>query len=246
MDRVEFCNVLKEKFVDLCRENNLDLDELSIATKGLSVEDAIGKTQRRDFPILTGKEVMLQASYKGCSGQAFTSAPAEYVGSLRDILDADIANDDHALSLFIASVNAVMRYLGLIDATLHCKDDGPEICAGKYVEYMKETYGENPKVLLVGFQPAFLDHLSDYFNVRCLDLNPENIGKEKYGVTIEDGHDFEDVRDWADVIMCTGSTIANGSMVDYMNLDKDVIFYGTSAAGAAELLGLKRLCFCGD
>ena len=246
MNREEFYTMLKDKLYALIQENNLDLDEVSICTKGLTAEHAIGKTLRRDFPILTGKEVMLQATYKGCSGQAFTSAPLEYVGSLREVLEGDIVGDEHSLSLFIATLNAVMRYLNMVDATIHCKNDGPEICGGKYVEYIKETYGPSAKVLLVGYQPAFLAHLSEQFEMHCLDLNPENIGSECNGVVVEDGHNFEELRDWADVIMCTGSTIANASILDYVGLDKDVIFYGTSAAGAAELMGLKRLCFCGE
>ena len=32
-------------------------------------------------------------------------------------------------------------------------------------------------------------------------------------------------------------------IVDYLNLDTEVLFFGTSASGAAALLGLKRVCF---
>jgi hypothetical protein len=49
--------------------------------------------------------------------------------------------------------------------------------------------------------------------------------------------------DSADLILCTGSTLCNGTIVDYMLPDKDVLFFGTSAAGAAKLLGLSRICF---
>ncbi len=246
MQKAEFYKELKEKFEAVILENNLDLDELSITTKGLTPEEAIGITLRKDYPILEGKEVMLQASYKGSAGQAFTSTPVEYAGSLRDVVQGDIEHDDLALALYIASMNAVMRHLGLIEGTIHCKNDGPELCAAKYVDYIKESYGKDAKVLLVGYQAAFAAHLSEGFDLRCIDLNPENIGKNINGTIVEDGRDFIGCRDWADVIMCTGSTIANGSIVDYIDLDKDVIFYGTSVGGAAKLLGLKRLCFCAE
>ena len=36
---------------------------------------------------------------------------------------------------------------------------------------------------------------------------------------------------------------SNGSIIDYLNLEKDVLFFGTTASGAAPLLGLKRVCF---
>ncbi len=246
MTKEEFYKVLKEKFEAVVRENALDIDELSVTTKGLTPEEAIGITLRKDFPILEGKEVMLQANYKGSAGQAFTSTPVEFAGTLRDVLSGDIENDDLALALYIATMNAVLRHLGMVQDTVHCRNEGPEICADKYVEYLKDTYGSDAKILLVGYQAAFAAHLSGHFNFRCIDLNPENIGKDINGTIVEDGHDFESFRDWADVIMCTGSTIANGSVVDYIGLDKDVIFYGTSIAAAAELIGLKRLCFCGE
>ena len=48
---------------------------------------------------------------------------------------------------------------------------------------------------------------------------------------------------YAELILCTGSTLCNGSIIDYLDLDKDVLFFGTTASGAAPLLGLKRVCF---
>ncbi len=246
MEKEEFYQTLRERFEKVICDNNLDIDELSITTKGLTPEEAIGITLRKDYPILEGKEVMLQATYKGSAGQAFTSTPVEFCGSLREVLNGDIENDSLALALYIASMNAVMRHLGMIEGTIHCKNDGPEICASKFVGFLTDTYGKDAKVLLVGYQAAFAAHLSENFNLRCIDLNPENIGKNINGMIVEDGHDFPKFIDWADIIMCTGSTIANGSVVNYIGIDKDVIFYGTSIAGAAKLMDLKRLCFCAE
>ncbi|WMJ87964.1 hypothetical protein [Anaerocolumna sp. MB42-C2] len=56
--------------------------------------------------------------------------------------------------------------------------------------------------------------------------------------------DFEQVVvKWADLVLCTGSTICNGSIVNFLNLDKEVLFFGTTLAGAAQMLSLKRVCF---
>ncbi|WP_236887593.1 hypothetical protein [Metaclostridioides mangenotii] len=61
----------------------------------------------------------------------------------------------------------------------------------------------------------------------------------------EDGiKDYKDVVEWADVIICTGSTLCNHSIVNFLFLEKPVYFYGTTIAGASEILGLDRLCFC--
>jgi hypothetical protein len=80
--------------------------------------------------------------------------------------------------------------------------------------------------------------------VRALDLDPNNVGQERCGIVIEHGvNDMADAIEWADIVLCTGSTVCNGTLVDYMNLGKPTYFFGTSLAGTAELLGLKRLCY---
>lgn len=246
MTKEELFKTLKNKFESLLKENNCDTETISIKSRGMTPKEAIGKTDRHDYPIQCGKEVMVMAEYKGAIGQAFTSAPTDYIGNIDNILNADIANDEYALALFIASLNAVMRYLGLVDRTVHCKDEGPKDCAKDFIVWVKENFN-NPHILQVGYQPALFDQLSTHYDMRILDLDESNIGKTVNGVTIEDGRkEHSDAIDWADLILCTGSTLANGSIVEYLNyLDagKDVRFYGTTLAGAAQLLGLKRACF---
>ena len=243
MTKEKIFSILAEELKKLVAENGLETAEIRILSAGLTPEEAIGITKRKDYPILDGREIMLQAEFDGAIGQAFTSSPASYAGTLEEILNSDLENDDQARALFIASMNAVMRKLGKCEHTIHCKNDGPELCAVKYGDYIAEEYG-NPKIGVVGYQPALLSELCSRFTVRALDLNPANIGKERFGITIEHGiDDMDSVKEWADLILCTGSTLANASIVDYMELDKDVIFFGTTAAGAAAVLGLHRECF---
>lgn len=243
MTEQELYSGLKEEFKRIIDENHLDTGKIRICSAALSPEEAIGITERKDYPILDGSEIMLQAEYDGFIGQAFTSSPAEYAGSLDDILNSDIMGDMHARALFIAAVNAVMRSVGLADRTVHCKNQGPELCAEQMVPFIKEKYG-SPKILQVGYQPAMFQQIAENFEMRILDLNPDNVGTEKYGVTVEHGiNDYDDAVSWADIILCTGSTICNGSIVKYIDIGKEVIFYGTTLAGAAALLGLKRACF---
>lgn len=243
MTQQQLMHELKEKFRALVRQNDLSIDEVKITTKGLTPEEAIGITRRKDFPILTGQEVMLQAEYRGAFGQAFTDAPAVYTGSLDDILTLDLSEDSHNRAIFIASMNAVMAKLGLVSGTIHCKSEDPENCAPEFANYIRKTY-KNKKIALVGYQPSILEALSKEFNVRVLDLSPKNIGQLRYGVKVEHGIDDykEVVLDWADVVLCTGSTVCNGTIVDYIDIGKDVVFFGITVAGAAELMGWKRLC----
>ncbi len=238
-------STLAEELKKMVAENGLETSEIRILSAGLTPEEAIGITARKDYPILDGKEIMLQAVFDGAVGQAFTSAPASYAGTLDEILNADLENDDQARALFIAAMNAVMKKLGRCECTIHCKNDGPERCAVKYGDYIAKEYG-NPKIGVVGYQPALLSELCSRFTVRALDLNPANVGKERFGIIIEHGiDDMASVKEWADLILCTGSTLANASIIDYMGLDKEVIFFGTTAAGAASILGLHRECFEG-
>ena len=243
MTETELYTKLRDEFRRIIEENHLEAGEIKIRSMALSPQEAIGITERKDYPILDGSEVMLQAEYEGCLGQAFTSAPAAFAGSLKEIIEADIIGDSHARALFIASMNAVMRFLGLAERTVHCKNQGPEICAQQFVPYIREHSG-SPKILQIGYQPAIFQHLAENFEMRILDLNPANVGTEKYGVKVGHGvDDYQEAVEWADLIVCTGSTISNGSIVRYLDLGKEVIFYGTTLAGAAEILGLKRTCF---
>lgn len=245
MNQKELMDLLKDKFKTLVEENSLTMDEIHIVSKSLTPEEAIGNTRRKDFPILTGREVMLQAEYQGAKGQAFTDAPSEFKGTLREILALDLDKDLHSRGLFIASLNAVMAKIGLIEHTVHCRTEEPENCAGEILDIVKRDYKDR-KIALIGYQPSILEALSKDFTVRVLDLNPKNVGQTRYGIKVEHGIDDykEVVLDWSDVVLCTGSTLCNGTIVQYFDIGKEVIFFEITVAGAAKLLGLKRLCPC--
>ena len=113
------------------------------------------------------------------------------------------------------------------------------------VDFVKKNYG-SPKIGLIGYQPAMLERLAENFEVRVVDLDEKNIGADRYGVQVEDGRDFsvtEKICDWADLILCTGSTICNGTIVNFLKYKGKILFFGTTLAGAAPLMGLPRLCF---
>lgn len=246
MTKEQFYLTLKERFQSLLQAEQIENETLSVACRALTPEEAIGNTERRDFPILTGKDVMIQAEYKEAKGQAFTDAPATYTGTLKDILKMDILSNPRERSIFIAAVNAVMAFMEKCKGTVHCRKEGPEQCAQDMQHYLEAHYPEVRKIALIGYQPALLEMLStSSYEVRVLDLNPDNIGQIRYGICVEDGELAKDEikNHYAQLILCTGSTICNGSIVDYLDLKQDVLFFGTSAARAAALLGLKRVCF---
>lgn len=243
MTKSELFTLLQKDFQDLLTTHQLNDETITITSKSLTPEEAIGITKRKDFPILTGSEVMIQAKFRNSSGQAFTDSPTCFQGSLKEISQMSIIDNSYNRSIFIATYNALKNDLGFSTDVIHCKNNGPELCSKQLNEFIASHY-QNPKILLVGYQPAMIEQLSHSFSLRVLDLNPANIGEKRYGVTIEDGIDtMDDAIEWADVVLCTGSTLCNGSIVSYLNLDKDVFFFGTTISGAANSLNIRRLCF---
>ena len=132
-DALSFYSELRARFMKLLTEEGILDEQVVINTKSLTPEEAIGITKRKDFPIITGKDVMVQAECLGALGQAFTDAPCAYRGTLEEICSLDLANDPYSRGLFIAALNAVMKHLGRVDCTVHCRNEGPEFCAADVV-----------------------------------------------------------------------------------------------------------------
>ena len=241
---------LKTALIDLSEKNDLLESEISITAKILTSEEAIGETERKDFPLLQGKEFLMQANFKNALGQAFTDAPSSFKGKLKKILELKLT-DNSERALFIATLNAVMRYLGAAEKTIHCKNEEPELCAREIAGTIIDKYGADIKIGIVGFQPAIIDNFAKSLNaqnVKVIDLDKNNINKKKYGVLIWDGRKMaEELFKISDVIMATGSTVVNDSLSDLIFLaekyQKPLYLYGTTVAGAAKILNLERLCF---
>lgn len=242
MNEDVFYRQLISEFRKVVEENNLLDEEVLITGRTLSVEEAIGNPERKDYPIVKGKESLMQAEFKGEKGQAFTDMAGNYSGTLQDILNTSPANNfDRAV--LIAAMNAVCRYLGYIDRTVHCHDEEPVKCAVELAEHIKSKYG-NPRIALIGLQPAMLQELTKYFQVRVVDMDVENIGQKKSGVVVEGMELTSDVLEWCDLIAATGSTVVNATISTYCE-NKPAIFFGTTGAAATYLMGLKRWCYMG-
>jgi len=213
-----------------------------VSARTLTPQEVIGKPERDDFPLLKGKEVMLQADFKGSLGQAFTDMPGNYSGILNEIFDISL-DDNFERAIFISTLNAVLRYLNYISKTVHCKDKEPGECAAHLVDYVKERFG-NPRVAFIGMQPAMVEALAANFKIRVTDLNPNNVGQQKWGVLIEDAAHTKEILSWADVILATGTTVVNDTLTPLL-IEKPIIFYGVTIAGVAYLKGYEQYCFCG-
>lgn len=232
---------LKSTLQGLIEKHNLKEQNIFIKGAVLTPEEAIGNPERQDFPIQKGKEKLMQAEFRGAYGQAFTDMSRDFSGKLGDLVTMPIrTNYDRAV--FISSLNAVTAHLGMADHTIHCKDEAPRECSRKLVEKIQKEY-DNPKIAFFGLQPAMVEALAEKFAVRAFDLDPDNIGRMKCGVHIESGEcDPKELEEWADLFIVTGSTICNSTLPDFLNLNKPTIYFGTTIAGTAAILGLERFC----
>lgn len=156
-------------------------------------------------------------------------------------------------ALFVATLNAVLRKQQLAEKTVHCKNNEPEQCSQSLMCWLKDKLDADSKIGLIGLQPAMLEGLSKTFgpaNILASDLNPNTIGKDKWGVTIWDGHHANDqLIDAADFILVTGSAIVNGSFngLHRLLLEKNKAFaaFGNTISGVASLLSIPHVCFYG-
>lgn len=238
----------RDALMDLLNEfSGLSKEAIEVKSRGLSVEESIGNPDRQDFPLLSGKEVLVQAELMGEVGQAFTADPLEFTGTIQELLDKVQEDRIGEQALLVATLNAVARKLGKVNHTIHCLNNEPEQCAKYIADYIFAEHGVC-KVGIIGYQPAILENLSQKLgaeNVLVTDLNPKNIGDKRYGVAVLNGKtDTEYMAERGDVFLVTGTVLANGTGQKILKLleGKPLYFYGTTAAAIAELNGYKRLC----
>jgi len=234
----------REEFRKIAQREDLLSEEIQVEIKPLTAKQAIGLPERGDFPLQKGKERIIEASFKGSKGQAFTDAFGEYQGRVADLLELDLSDPFNA-PVFVASANAVLRHLGLVEGTVHCRDQEPGQCATKLVDYLRANHPAAKSVALVGLQPALAEALVPAYELGIADLDPDNIGQKTAGALVRDGRrELERVTASADLVLATGSTLCNRSMDSIVAAagGKPVVFFGISVAGAAKLLDLERYC----
>ncbi|MGE4553196.1 MAG: DUF364 domain-containing protein [Desulfovibrionaceae bacterium] len=249
-----FYTTLQDRFQELLDKHNLKNEPVRVTARMLSAAEAIGNPDRPDYPLLKGKEFLVQATCLGAVGQAYADDLDEYDGPLHRVANLPLDSTKHR-GLFTATLNAVVRALDPDLRTVHCKDAQPAQCAEEMGRRIREADGAPAgvaRVGLVGLQPAILSVLSRTLgpeHVACLDRDREYVGKSKCGVPIAYGDEaaaealFQD----SDLVLATGSTLVNGSLPGLLDAAErngtPLRFFGTTIAGTARLLDLPRWCF---
>jgi len=240
----------KTKFLlkKIVTENRLEDTQVTVLVKTLTPEEAIGEPGRRDYPIVQGKERMVEATVLGTRAHAFTDSPGEFIGNLGEILTKSLSSNKER-AIYVSTLNAVLKHLNLVERTIHCRDEDPERCAKEIAAHVLERWGK-VTVGLIGMNPAIAERLVQTFggkNIRITDLNKQNINSSKYGVTIWDGNTMiEELVRQSEVILITGTTFINGTFDPIMQCiqtyGKNYLIYGVTGSGLCEMMGLNRIC----
>lgn len=219
---------------------------LKVQVTKLPPESALGNTADKDYPIWKGKEGIVEARLLNGVGQAYSPAPVDFSGELGDVLALDLeGTDETALGnrgVFVASVNAVCMHLGIARDTIHCRDEGPRECAKDLLGVIGAGSPDDSRITLIGCQPRMIEALSSAYQLRIIDLDPDNIGKSFGGVEVESEDCTDDALNWCNIALVTGSTLVNGTADRFVGLKCHTVFYGVTIAGAAALLDLPRFC----
>ncbi len=261
----------RKRFADIIEAEGLLDVEVDVCVAALTAEQAIGNPTRRDYPIIEGREVVIEAVVNGAKAHAFTDSPRDFCGTLRDVLALPPATN-HDRAVFLATMNATLRSLGMLDATLHCRDDDPERCADEIARHVSARLGagdvghigadqvertgnarastDEGVVGLIGLNPAIAEALVKAFGpsrVRITDLNPKNVGGERFGVPIWDGRtQTRQLIEQSAIVVVTGTTLVNGTFDairrETLALGKQLLPFGVTAAGVCQLLGWDRIC----
>jgi hypothetical protein len=236
---------LKRAWYDRILSHGLEGERVTTNMRPLKPEEAIGRPMRNGYPLLHGREVLIQAELRGAVGHAFTDEPTAYHGPLAE-LNRHPINTNAARARLVAAINATYTLLGLISRTKHCKNSGPEMCATKIAEYLAKKHGSETKVAMIGFQPAIAYYMSRAFrNLRVTDMDRDNIGRTNQEIHVESHERNRNAIEGADLILATGSTLVNASIDDIRDWadTKPLYFFGVTIAAAAYELALNRLCF---
>ena len=219
-----------------------------VVMRCLSADEAIGPQADEGFVIKKGREVVVEARCLDATGQAFTDSPMDFKGTLGEVVQMDLSEAGNR-AILVATMNAVLRHLGLAEGTVHCRDEDPQRCGPEMAAAVEGRFGRK-RYGLVGLQPSILAAMVQRFgpeSVRVVDLNADNIGRKRSGILVWDGAtDLARLVNWSEVLLVTGSSVVNGTMDGILEraerAGRTVVFFGNTISGVAAMAGLERIC----
>ena len=220
------------------------MDEVITATISVDPMDIMEVTENNERHLPSRSERRVEVNFRGTVGQAFTETPREFTGTIREVLERPFEGKGLDCVL-VAMINAVMGHYDYIRGTCHCDRDGHESCGSKYRGYVQSLY-EGAKIVIVGYQAFILRSLvHGKGTVWTMDRDYNNITKLRHDNVITNSgfENREAAKKWADLFICSGSMVCNGTLEQWIDTGVPTVFYGVTIAGVAKLLNLRRICF---
>ncbi len=187
-----------------------------------------------EYVLIRGPEILLTCKFRGETVQVFTVNPKEFKGKVRDIITLDLSSM-YNRSIFYAFSNALLKSLGLIEKTIHCKKDEPIKCSKLLVERLMVKYGLSKKILHIGYQPGHISELYKFYreNLLITDLRSDIVWKIKNNRLVYDGLLNNIYIGVTDIILVTASSVINSTFWNILSqaylMRKHIIMYGVSA-----------------
>lgn len=223
--------------------HNISYEPLIVSAKPLTPDEVIGNPEHDDYPLVEGRERMMEAVIHTAHGQAYTDMYGVWEGTVKEVCRLPLTNSFRR-AVFTATLNALVRLDGKCDDTVHCKDEEPVDCAENLIDFIKKEK-LSPPFTLIGYQPRMADVLAHQGELRIVDKDVKHIGEERCGTIVFAPKETGKALRGAGCAFVTGSTLVNGTLPLFLELPVPTVFYGVTIAGAAHVLGLKRFCPCG-
>lgn len=185
-------------------------------------------------------EYCVTATLLGAKGEAYTEEPEGFCGTLEEALQ--IAPTEKGISaVTVAALNAAVSYLNLAPGTFPEGKEARYRYADALCRYVKEQFGTD-HIILVGYDGYLVKRfMEEGFGFWTMDRDPDNITQDRFHHVVV--NNAKRMREssfiWGKYFIVTGSALCNGSVLHYLNTDKEVLFYGITCAGTATLLKLK-------
>lgn len=184
-------------------------------------------------------EYRVTAQFKESYGEAYTETPEDFEGTLAEVLS--IAPSDSGIDArLVAAVNAVMNHFGRCAGTFPTTFDERRLYTDALYNYVSENYGKS-NIILVGYDGYIVKKfVSEEVDFWTMDRDPDNISQDRFKHVIVNSalYNREACFAWGKLFIVTGSTLTNGTIVQYLDKGVDILFYGITIGGTARLLDL--------
>lgn len=184
-------------------------------------------------------EYCVTAVLGGVKGEAYTENPEDFSGTLEQALS--IPPTEKGISaVTIAALNAAVSSLGLAPGTFPEGEEAKQRYADALCRFVTEHYGTG-NIVLVGYDGYLVKRfMEEGWDFWTMDRDPDHISQDRFHHVVVNNakRNRESSFVWGKYFIVTGSTLCNGTILHYLNSEKELLFYGITCAGTAALLKL--------